>query len=93
MREELEKLAKWWYRACDAINYERQDEILQDEAESAVEWCIQIAIELVTEEKLHRSGSSTSSLDSQGAINKQVFWERFHNLESGLRSNGVTKNR
>ena len=83
--EEYNRIRKWWDRACDAVNYEREDEILRDEAKYAVEWCISLTRQLIQEELAHRKGD-----DSQQPWNdtREWVWERFANLEAGLMSNG-----
>lgn len=88
LRNELDKVRKWWRRACDAVNYRREDEILRDEAEFALEWCIALAQEVVDAEVLHRDGK----LFPQSFSFQQTWvWERFENLEKGLGSNGVER--
>lgn len=88
IQKELEKLRKWWHRACDAVNYKREDEILRDEAEFALEWCIALAQEVVDAEVLIREGKDAV----QPFSFKQTWvWERFENLEKGLKSNGIER--
>jgi hypothetical protein len=36
LREELVRIRRWWSKACDAVNYQRQDPVLLDEAPYAV---------------------------------------------------------
>ena len=88
LRTEMARLSKWWHRACDSIRAERMDEILQDEAEYAMEWCISLAQELVKAERAHRLGES---MPSSLGYTRESVWSRFANLEAGLRSNGVKR--
>ena len=88
LRDELFRLRNWWDRACNAVNYNRRDEVLGDEAEYAIEWCIALAQEIVDAEIAFRAGNRPSS--SLGATREWV-WDRFRNLESGLMSNGVKR--
>jgi ATP:corrinoid adenosyltransferase len=88
LREELFQIQDWWRRACDALNFGRKDEVLLDDAEYAVEWCIALAKEIVDAEIAFRNGSAPSySLEST----REWVWARFHNLEKGLRSNGLNR--
>lgn len=86
--EELQKIRKWWSRACDAVNYERQDPVLMDEAPYAVEWCIRLAEQFVETERAFRSGVKPSWLLES---TKEWVWDRFKNLEAGLMSNGIER--
>lgn len=89
LREELLRLQKWWYRACDAINYNKKDVALADEAAYAAEWGIALAQVIVDAELAHRKGESYNhSWDAT----RQWVWDRFHNLEAGLMSNGIKRN-
>ncbi|WP_428608981.1 hypothetical protein [Sedimenticola sp.] len=88
LRNELEKVRKWWHRACDAVNYRREDEILRDEAEFALEWCISLAQEVVDAEESRREGDENPQPFS---FQQTGLWERFENLEKGLMSNGVER--
>jgi hypothetical protein len=88
IREEYSRLERWWDRACRAVNFNRVDAVLQDEAEYAVEWCIAIATSLVEEERLFRQGISH---DPMQKVYRDDVWARFSNLEAGLMSNGVAR--
>ena len=88
LREELFRIQKWWHRACDAVNFDRKDEVLLDDAQYAVEWCIALAKEIVDAEIAFRNGTPPSySLEDT----RTWVWERFHNLEKGLMSNGLKR--
>lgn len=86
LREELWKIRRWWSRACDAVNYERQDPILQDEASYAVEWCIRLAEQIVEDQRTLARGAKPGF-----SFTRQWVWECFENLEAGLRSNGTNR--
>jgi len=89
IRDEFERLAPWWRRACDSVNNVLPDVILQDEARAAVHWCINLAKELVDAERAIRSGKTFD----RTLLNhtRQLVWERFGNLERGLMSNGIER--
>ena len=82
------RLVRWWDRACRARNFDRFDDVLQDEAEYAIEWCIAISTSLVEEERLFRKGLKS---DPMLKHYREDIWTRFHNLEAGLMSNGVRR--
>ena len=86
LRDELRKAQRWWDRACNTINLQRRDEVLLDEAEYALEWCIIIAQGIVDSEIAFRNGRKPSGSYTQ---NVRWAWERFENLEKGLMSNGI----
>ena len=88
LREELFRIRKWWFRACDSINNKNEDKVLRDEAEYALEWCIAIVQEIIEEELATRRGTSVNILSHEI---KRIAWERFENLEAGLMSNGVVR--
>lgn len=88
LREELFRLRDWWFRICHAVNYDRKDTLLGDEAQYAVEWCISLAQEIVDAEIAFRAGSMPSP-SIQGT--REWVWDRFRNLEAGLRSNGISR--
>ena len=89
LRDELYRLVEWWNRACTAVNTRRgSTQMPMDEADDALEWCIALAQEIVDAELAVRAGDKVSdSVASTGAW----VWERFRNLEAGLRSNGTTR--
>lgn len=84
--EEFRALQRWWYRACDGVNYKRSHDLLPlDEAPYAVEWCIALAVELL--EAMRCVADGTKPLGQLDATRAWV-WDRFWNLEQGLASNG-----
>jgi len=88
LRKELFQIRKWFFRACTALQHNREDEILLDEARYAFEWCISLAQEIVDAEIAFRNGEPPlSSLESV----REWVWDRFRNLEKGLMSNGVKR--
>ena len=87
-RDEYTRLERWWTRACRAINFNRVDDVLQDEPEYAVEWCIAIATSLVEEERLLWQSIAH---DPTKNVYRDDVWARFSNLEAGLMSNGVPR--
>lgn len=88
LRSELLKLREWWDRACESMKYNREDDILQDEAEAAGEWCIRLAQEVVLAE---RAASEGLPQPVELAMVRNWVWERFANLEAGMMSNGVKR--
>jgi hypothetical protein len=88
LREEFVKIKRWWDRACRATNNNFEDEVLCDETEYALEWCIAIAQEIIDEELAYRLGRVGNPLSKEI---KKIAWERFDNLEAGLMSNGVPR--
>ncbi len=88
LRDELLRLRKWWFRACDALNYQRTDDLLFEEAEYAMEWCINLTKEIITAELAFRKNQPMPfSLN----IAREEVWSRFSNIEKGLMSNGVKR--
>lgn len=88
LRNELFRLRHWWHRACDALRYGREDELIGDEGEYAAEWCILLAQEIVDAElAFRRGGTPPTSLEST----REWVWERFGNLQAGLRSNSTPR--
>ena len=87
---ELSRLQPWWDRACRSVNFNRIDPILLDEAEYAVEWCLSISANIVEEERIFRL---TRELEPGLRLAREQVWMRFSNLEAGLMSNGVPRNR
>lgn len=88
LKEEFEKIQQWWRRACDSINYKKEDPILKNEAQYATEWCIALTLELIQEEKAFRAGAT---LQTSSSFTRDWVWLRFKNLESGLMSNGLPR--
>ena|SRR3989442_9408380 len=90
LREELLRLREWWDRACIAVQTNRGSELMPlDEAEYALEWCISLAQEIVDAERALRDGNTVGCLL---AATREWVWDRFKNLEAGLRSNGLPRN-
>lgn len=88
LRTELLAIQKWWRVACDAVNYDRDDTVLKDEAPYALEWCISLAKEIVlADEALLKGDRPDHSLE----YTKAWVYDRFSNLEAGLMSNGVKR--
>jgi hypothetical protein len=83
--EEYYRIRGWWNRACNSVNYEREDEILRDEAECALDWCISLTRQLIQEELSYRKGED---YPQPWNSTRDWVWERFANLEKGLMSNG-----
>lgn len=88
LRDELFQLRQWWFKVCQSIISEK-DEMLGDEAKHASEWCIALAQEIVDAEIAFRAGNSTPSHSL--ITTREWVWERFHNLETGLMSNGAQR--
>jgi len=89
LREELDRLQRWWQRACWEMRSPGTDTVFGDEAEFAFEWCVILAQEMVEAERAARSGNSATSPHLENT--RQWVWERFRNLEGGLMSNGVPR--
>lgn len=89
LRDELYRLQKWWDRACSAVNFQRTDPFLQDEAPYAVEWCISLAQDIAAAERSSRNGGPATT--PQLEITRHWVWERFTHLEQGLMSNGIKR--
>lgn len=86
--KEMQALRARWRVVCDALNYRRKDTVLKDEADAAKEWCIQLAKELVSADRLVREGGRPGySLD----YTRTWVNERFASLDAGLMSNGVKR--
>lgn len=89
LRDELQRLRRWWHSACDSLNYATPHAIFGDEAEYALSWCISLAQEIISVERQVRNGGSaeTPMLDAT----RVWVWERFGFLENGLHSNGTPR--
>jgi hypothetical protein len=88
--EELLRNSEWWDKACASVRAMRtNDSVFGDEAEYAVEWCIALAEQLVLAERATRTGAEVDS-DQLDYVRGWV-WERFANLDRGLRSNGLPR--
>lgn len=88
LAEEFRKLQVWWHRACDAVNFEREDPILRNEAKYAINWCVSLAVVIIREEQAFRGGDTRPNTWDP---TRNWVWERFKNLEEGLMSNGVIR--
>lgn len=89
LREELQRLCRWWDDACFAVRTGQDYGCLPlDEARFAMEWCITLAAEIAEAELAIRAGKKPAS--SLGATHCWV-WDRFANLEKGLMSNGIPR--
>lgn len=78
-----------WDRVCDVVKGQRGTKNLPlSEAEYAIDWCIALAVELLSaEDALAMGNKPPSSLEiTRGWVN-----ERFENLEAGLTSNGLPR--
>ncbi len=86
LKEEMQKIQKWWTRGCNALNNNREDKTLRDETEASNEWCIALSKEIIKAEREYRIEGEYSH--SMLVETKSWVWERINNLESGLMSNG-----
>lgn len=88
-RDEIARLS----RLLDEINIVRthrvgRPHIPLDEADDAAEWCVALAEQLVEAERNFRQGKEASyMLDAT----REWVWNRFDNLQAGLRSNGLPR--
>lgn len=83
---ELSRLRVYWNRACQVANTSCGTAMMPfDEAQFAVEWCISLAMEIVDEE---RKRTREKPITTSFSITREWVWERFKNLDAGLRSNG-----
>jgi len=88
--EELRKLQHWWDKARFSVNNGVVDDHLKDEAEFALSWCQSLAAEISIAEIAYREGRpSPTSLEHT----REWVWHRFNNLEQGLKSNGIKRNK
>lgn len=89
LREEFFKLQDWWHDACRSVQTKRDvRNVPYDEAEYALEWCIRLAQEIIDADAVIKAGKTT---DYQLDHTRQWVWDRFRNLEAGLRSNGLPR--
>jgi hypothetical protein len=89
LRDELQRVRKWWRESCDAEIAGREHPILKDETEFGKHWCIAIAQEIIDAERDLRAGRLGDT-----EIRKYIrddTWKRFENRERGLMSNGVVR--
>lgn len=89
-RSELVKIQRWWNEVCNALNFGHKHSVLRDEVEFAKEWCIALAEQIVNIERAFRAGTLRETDDMFVATQLWV-WERFENLEKGLKSNGAIR--
>lgn len=89
LREEFLRLQKWWREVCAAGigHYEHKD--LKDETRFGEVWCIAIAQEIIDVERDLRAGKPVDTETSKSR--RELTWDRFHNLERGLMSNGKAR--
>ncbi len=91
LRDELRQVQRWWSKACLAVQQARTIAPLPfEEAEYAVEWCISLAQFIMDDELAYRAGKEAGY---ENEFMRKLTWERFHNLEQGLRSNGTQRQR
>lgn len=88
LREEWLRLSAWWDRICNATTTDRLVPELGDETQDAKEWCITLAAELIDADRALRSGAKPG----YGLEHARYWvWERFRNIDAGLRSNGTKR--
>jgi hypothetical protein len=89
LRNELDQLRTRWRSACYVVQAEQGTAFMPlDEADFALEWCIALAQDIV---KAHRALLAGIAGHSYYLPNHEWVWERFRNLEAGLRSNGTPR--
>ena len=87
--EQLDRIRVYWDRACYVLHSQRGTVTMPlDEADYATEWCIALAQEIVDAQHAVSSGRP---IPSSLALTGQWVWERFHNLDAGLCSNGILR--
>jgi hypothetical protein len=89
LRQEFERVQKWWNETCDALNSSRQHKVLLDDTEYAASWCIGLAEEIIDAVREERAGKESNTEIRK--YMRQRTWDRFENLEKGLMSNGVAR--
>jgi len=87
LRDELKRLQVWWGQVCCAEISGREHPVLKDETRFGTDWCIVLAQQIADVERDIRAGKEGDT-ESRKYLRNQT-WERFVNLERGLRSNGV----
>jgi hypothetical protein len=89
LRDELLRLRRRWYLACQVVRENRGTPLMPvNEAEFATEWCIALAQEIV---EAHHALGAGKPMPSSVASTRSWVWERFRNLDAGLRSNGAPR--
>jgi len=89
LRDELQRVQKWWDEICGAVNAGREHPILKDETEYGTYWCAAIAREIIDAERDLRAGKPGDT--EYRKYTRDETWKRFENLERGLMSNGVAR--
>jgi len=89
LRDDLRRICKCWDRACQVLHAGSGTGLMPvDEAEPATEWCIELAREIVEAQRALAAGKP---MPASLAFTGDWVWERFRNLEAGLRSNGTPR--
>jgi len=89
LRHGLDALCRKWQTACFVVQMEQGTAPMPlDEADFAVEWCITLAEDIVKAQRQLSNGMPAAQLHLP---NHDWVWERFRNLEAGLRSNGTPR--
>ncbi len=89
LRDEFWRARDWWFQVCEAVNSEREHQLLHDETQYAVSWCIAIAAHIIDEARDMRAGKPGGT-DAHNYL-RRPYWERFENLSRGLMSNGIER--
>lgn len=85
------RLVDRWHRVCLVVQTAHgTPEMPHEEAEYATDWCISLAQEIIKATRARMRGDHVAS---SLAMTRQWVWERFDNLERGLRSNGTSRTR
>jgi hypothetical protein len=86
---DLTKLRGYWDRVCSVLQTQRGTPLMPlDEAPYAQEWCISLATEIVSAQRsINKCGKSAYEYTPS----RIWVWERLHNLDAGLRSNGLPR--
>jgi hypothetical protein len=87
LRDEFLRVRNWWFDVCSYVSSSREHPVLRDETEYAVEWCIGLVECIIDEERDRRIGKE----DATHEYSRRLLWERFENLQRGLKSNGVAR--
>jgi hypothetical protein len=82
--EDMDKLRKWWNLACDSVNRGKPHRMLGKEDKYVLDWCVNLAKELVDAESAYRSNLAFDEIKLK--LMRQSTWEKFTNLEKGLTS-------
>ena len=87
LREELQRIQKWWGEVCTAEIAGREHPLLKEETRFGTDWCILIAQEIIDAERDVRAGKVGDT--EVRRFRREQAWKRFENLEQGLMSNGI----